>query len=118
MTPEYNKRIRPILAENCFACHGPDAQARKADLRLDKRDVAVTTSAITPADLPASELIERILSDDPTRVMPPPKSGKSLTAEQKALLKKWVVAGAEYLWYGRYRARVTILTLYFQGVLV
>src|SRR6185295_2296376 len=84
---EYNKQIRPILAENCFACHGPDSAARKADLRLDKRDAAIDVGAITPGDPEASELISRIFSDDPKQVMPPPATNKRLTSEQKNLLK-------------------------------
>src|SRR5262249_9012834 len=93
---EYNKQVRPILAENCFACHGPDSAARKADLRLDKRDMAIERKAIVPGKADESELLARIFSDDPEQVMPPPKTGKKLTAEQKALLKNWVAAGAEY----------------------
>jgi mono/diheme cytochrome c family protein len=93
---EYNRTIRPILAENCFACHGPDSAARKADLRLDKRDEATKTDAIVPGDLEASEMIRRILSDDPKEVMPPPMTKKTLTKVQKELLQRWVKEGAEY----------------------
>jgi len=95
-TIEYNRDIRPILTENCFACHGPDSASRKADLRLDQRDAAIKAGALTPGDLESSELIYRVLSDDPEEVMPPPSSKKTLTAEQKQTLKRWVESGGEY----------------------
>jgi hypothetical protein len=93
---EYNRDIRPILAENCFSCHGADSAARKASLRLDQHDAAVAAGAIVPGNPTESELIKRILSDDPSAVMPQPKTNKKLKPEQKELLKKWVAAGAEY----------------------
>ena len=62
---EYNRDVRPILSENCFRCHGPDSGARKADLRLDLRDAAIKAAAITPGDVEASELVYRVLSDEP-----------------------------------------------------
>jgi hypothetical protein len=94
--PAYNRDIRPILAENCFACHGPDAGARKAGLRLDQRDAAVKKGAIVPGDPDKSELVHRIFWDEPAKVMPPPRTKKTLTDRQKDLLKRWVAAGAEY----------------------
>ena len=94
--PTYNRDIRPILAENCFACHGPDAGARKAGLRLDQRDAAVKKGAVVPGDPDKSELIHRIFWDEPAKVMPPPRAKKTLTDRQKDLLKRWVAAGAEY----------------------
>jgi mono/diheme cytochrome c family protein len=93
---QYNRDIRPILAENCFACHGPDNNARKADLRLDRREDAVEAGAIVPGDADNSELIFRISAEDVELRMPPAKSNKTLTAEQKDLLKRWVASGAEY----------------------
>src|SRR5207249_10887117 len=57
---QYNRDIRPILAENCFACHGPDSASRKADLRLDQRDAAVKAGAVAPGDLEQSGLVHRI----------------------------------------------------------
>ncbi|HWE38938.1 MAG TPA: DUF1553 domain-containing protein [Isosphaeraceae bacterium] len=93
---EYNRDIRPILAENCFACHGPDSAARKADLRLDRREVAVEAGAVAPGKPDDSELIDRINSDDPKQVMPPKKTGKTLTAAEKDRLRRWIAAGAEY----------------------
>jgi len=93
---KYNRDIRPILADNCFSCHGPDSAARKADLRLDQRAVAVDRKAIVPGNLAESELIRRLLSTDPDEMMPPPASHKKLTPRQKQLLSDWVKAGAEY----------------------
>ncbi|MDX1925039.1 MAG: DUF1553 domain-containing protein [Pirellulaceae bacterium] len=93
---QYNRDIRPILSDNCFACHGPDANKRAADLRLDDRNAAIESGAIEPGQAAASELIERILSEDPESVMPPPASHKTLTAEQKQTLRDWIEAGAEY----------------------
>jgi hypothetical protein len=93
---EYNRDVRPILAENCFACHGPDSAARKADLRLDKREAAIAAGAIKPGDPGESELIARINSADADEVMPPPSLHKTLTAAQKDTLRHWVEGGAEY----------------------
>ncbi len=94
--PEYNRDIRPILAENCFACHGPDSAARKADLRLDRREAAIESGAITPGDLDASELISRVNTSNPKQLMPPPSLHKTLSKAQKDALRRWVEAGAEY----------------------
>ena len=94
---EYNRDIRPILAENCFACHGPDSAARKADLRLDRRDDAVEAGAIVPGKPDESELIERIYSADADEVMPPPKTQQE--ADRRAeghCSSSWIAAGAEY----------------------
>ncbi len=93
---EFNRDIRPILSENCFACHGPDSAARKANLRLDKRDAAIEAGAIKPGDPDASEMIARIFSTEPEEMMPTPASHKTLKPEQKELLKRWVATGAEY----------------------
>jgi len=93
---EFNRDIRPILSENCFACHGPDSAARKADLRLDKREVAVEMGALAPGDPDSSELVARFDSTEPDEQMPPKSSNKKLTAGQKDLLKRWIAAGAEY----------------------
>jgi hypothetical protein len=93
---EYNRDVRPILADNCFACHGPDSAARKAGLRLDRRDDAVAAEAIVPGRPDKSGLVERIFSDEASQRMPPAKSHKKLTPAQKETLKRWVAAGAEY----------------------
>src|SRR6478736_2958291 len=68
---EYNRDVRPILSEYCFGCHGPDSAARKADLRLDRREAAIEMGAITPGDTKESELIARLDSKNPKEVMPP-----------------------------------------------
>ncbi|HVU88913.1 MAG TPA: DUF1553 domain-containing protein [Pirellulales bacterium] len=92
----YNRDIRPILAENCFACHGPDSASRKADLRLDRREAAVERGAIQPGKPEESELVTRITSTDEDTMMPPAASHKKLSAEQKKLLTDWIAAGAAY----------------------
>ena len=93
---QYNRDIRPILAEHCFACHGLDSLSREADLRLDVRDAAIESGAIVPHDVDESELIARVLSDDDEAVMPPPSSKKPLNAQQKNVLRRWVADGAQY----------------------
>src|SRR5689334_1691795 len=82
----YSRDVRPILAEHCFACHGPDGAARKAKLRLDVRDVAVASGAIVPGQPDQSKLVTRIFSADPGEVMPPPKTKKQLTSQEKEAL--------------------------------
>lgn len=93
---EFNRDIRSILSENCFACHGPDKSHRKADLRLDIREAALEKEAIVPGKPEESELIARVFSDAADEVMPPPEAHKTLTPEQKDMLRRWVEAGAEY----------------------
>lgn len=92
----FNRDIRPILAENCFACHGPDSAARKADLRLDRPAANPASKAIVPGKPDDSEMMLRITSSDPEEVMPPPATKKKLTDRQKDLLKRWIAGGAEY----------------------
>ena len=92
----YNRDIRPILSDNCFACHGPDRNKRKAKLRLDDRDIALDKKAIIPGKAADSEMIHRIFSTDPEKQMPPPESNKKLTEAQKKLLEQWIAQGAEY----------------------
>lgn len=93
---QYNRDVRPILFDACISCHGPDSAAREADLRLDQRDVAVAAGAIVPGDPEASELIRRINADDEFERMPPVESKKTLSAEQKATLARWIREGAKY----------------------
>jgi Protein of unknown function (DUF1553)/Protein of unknown function (DUF1549)/Concanavalin A-like lectin/glucanases superfamily/Planctomycete cytochrome C len=93
---QYNRDIRPIFAENCFPCHGPDSAARKANLRLDRREVALEVGAVVPGKPEESELIRRIFAEDSAEVMPPTKSHKKLTSGQKKMLRDWIGAGAEY----------------------
>jgi hypothetical protein len=92
----FNRDIRPILSDNCFYCHGPDASHRQADLRLDLRDEAVAAKAIVPGKPAESSIISRINSTDPDELMPPPESHKKLDAKQKALLTRWIEQGTEY----------------------
>ncbi len=98
---QYNRDIRPILSEKCFACHGFDKTKRQGDLRLDTRDGALADAdsgmpAIQPGKAAESELIRRILATDEGEMMPPPESGKELSTEQKKILQKWVDQGANY----------------------
>ena len=97
---EFNRDVRPILADNCFQCHGPDVKARKAKLRLDQKEGATRDlggyRAVSPGQPTESELMKRILSDDPEEIMPPPKTKKHLTHEQKEVLRKWITSGADY----------------------
>jgi hypothetical protein len=92
----YNQHIRPILSDNCFACHGPDKNHRQAELRLDQRESAVLKEAIVPGNPKKSELVRRIFADDPDERMPPADSHKKLTDAQKKLLKRWIAEGAQY----------------------
>jgi len=92
----FNRDIRPILSDNCFYCHGPDASHRQADLRLDLRDEALAANAIVPGKPAESSIVSRINSTDPDELMPPPESHKKLDARQKALLTRWIDQGAEY----------------------
>lgn len=92
----YNRDVRPILADACFKCHGPDSASREADLRMDRREAAVDAGAIVPGKPDESEAIRRIFSTDADEVMPPPEQQHQLTPAQKDLLKRWVAAGAEY----------------------
>lgn len=86
----FDKDVRPILSENCFACHGPDAGKRMASLRLDEPNPAVV-----PGDVLGSELARRIMTEGPA-LMPPTSSHKSLSAAQKKILLRWIDSGAKY----------------------
>jgi mono/diheme cytochrome c family protein len=97
----FGRDIQPILADNCFACHGPDVHQRKAKLRLDTRTGALAElrsggHAIVPGKPDESVLLERITDDNPARHMPPKKSGKNLTPAQIDLLRRWIAEGATY----------------------
>jgi hypothetical protein len=93
---EFNRDVRPILAENCYACHGPDKGKRKAGLRLDQREVAMDKGVLSPGSPEESELVRRIFSSDPEEQMPPPESRKSLSEAQKHTLETCIATGAEY----------------------
>jgi len=99
----YNFHIRPILSDKCFACHGPDANKREADLRLDTEEGAFKGLKESPgmfalvAGKPdQSAVYHRIVSEDPGELMPPPESNLKLTPEEIGLLKKWIEQGAKY----------------------
>jgi hypothetical protein len=100
----YNRDIRPLLSDKCFACHGPDANKRKAGLRLDLQEGAYAELmenkghfAIVPGSPEESELIKRIESTDPAKLMPLPESNlPKLTSEEIELFRKWINNGAKY----------------------
>jgi len=97
----FNRDVRPILSDNCFACHGFDDKERKARLRLDLREGALAPAksgavAVVPGKPDESEFIKRILTDDEDDLMPPPATGKKLTSAQKELLRRWIAEGATY----------------------
>lgn len=96
LSQDFASQIKPILANHCWSCHGPDEQSRKADLRLDRRDDALSAKSIVPGKASESPLAERIDSTDPDSVMPPPETKKPLTEQQRQLLKDWINAGAKY----------------------
>ena len=99
-TPSFSDDVLPILAANCFACHGPDTEAREAGLRLDTREGAMAdlagSRAIVPRKPDASELYRRVTTDDAADRMPPRETGKVLTAEQVDTLRRWIAGGAQY----------------------
>jgi hypothetical protein len=98
---DFNRDVRPILSDACFACHGPDETKAKGKLRLDTREHALKpaksgTVVIVPGKPDESELIKRILTNDEDDVMPPLKAHKTLTAAQKETLRTWIAQGANY----------------------
>jgi hypothetical protein len=94
--PDFASQIKPILANHCWSCHGPDEQARKADLRLDRRDDALASVAFVPGNASESSLIARVESNDPHEQMPPPEFKKPLSLQDRQLLKAWIDAGGKY----------------------
>jgi hypothetical protein len=108
---DYLRDVRPIMAEHCFQCHGPDAAQRQSGLRLDQREGAVARlesgkTAIVPGDSAASELVRRIKSDDSDVVMPPPETKRLLTKAQQRILRQWIDTGANYAEHWAYRRPV------------
>jgi hypothetical protein len=93
---DFNRDVRPILSENCFHCHGADANKRKAKLRLDEREVALSKGAINPGKPELSELVSRIFTTNQDDVMPPPDSNRALTPQQRDTLREWIKQGASY----------------------
>ena len=97
---QFNRDVRPILADHCYACHGPDPHSRKARLRLDKRESALGTNregaVIVPGKPEVSEMVSRIHDKDPDEVMPPPELNKPLSPAEKKILVRWIAEGAKY----------------------
>ncbi|MCZ6597217.1 MAG: DUF1549 domain-containing protein, partial [Planctomycetota bacterium] len=97
---DFLRQVRPILADKCFACHGPDESTREADLRLDTREGLFGDlggyAAVTPGDLDASEIIYRVSNEDEAERMPPAETGKQLTAEEIEVIRRWIEDGAEW----------------------
>src|ERR687887_353846 len=96
----FNRDVRPIMSDTCFRCHGPDRNARKADMRLDIREEAIKPTRsgripIVPGEPDKSEIINRIFSTG-ANVMPPKAAHKELTPAQKELFRRWVAEGAVY----------------------
>jgi hypothetical protein len=108
---DYVRQIQPILARHCLACHGPDAAARQAELRLDLRESATAELpsgqvAVAPGNAAASGLVARIASGDPSEVMPPPEFGQPLAPEDRQLLQQWIEQGAAYAPHWAYQPPV------------
>ncbi len=97
---DFNRDVRPILSDNCFKCHGFDPKTREADRRLDTRAGALASlegiTAIVPGKLTESDVHVRIHSSAKDEIMPPPESGKKLSARERAILDRWIEQGAEY----------------------
>ena len=111
---DFNFHVRPILSDRCFHCHGPDENARESGLRLDQEEAIFAnipekeTFAVVAGNPQQSELVHRILSEDPDMVMPTPESNLSLTAEEKAVLIKWIEQGAEWKTHWAFNAPVKV----------
>jgi hypothetical protein len=101
---QFNRDIRPILTENCYYCHGPDASHREAGLRLDVREEAL--EALAPGQPERSEVLARVLTDEADDLMPPPDSHKKLKPAEKEILRRWVAEGAEYQGHWAFTAPV------------
>ena len=102
----YNRDIRAVLSDKCIFCHGPDAGKRKGKLRLDIREEAIKSKAFVPGQPEDSELIKRIFSTDPEKMMPPPESSKRLTDAQKELFRRWIAQDAKYEGHWAYQKPV------------
>ena len=99
---DYNRDVRPILSNNCYACHGPDEKERKAKLRIDTHEGALAGEVFVAGKPQDSTLIQRVISTEPEEIMPPPKTGKKLTAREIAILQEWIKQGAEYATHWSY----------------
>ena len=110
---DFDREVRPILADKCFACHGPDEGARKAGLRLDVREEALEPAesgfpAIVPGKPDESPLVRKISDPTITKPMPPRKSGKTLSHAEKQTLRDWIAQGAEYTAHWSFRPPVAV----------
>ncbi|MEI6536458.1 MAG: DUF1549 domain-containing protein, partial [Verrucomicrobiaceae bacterium] len=97
----FNRDIRPLMSDTCFHCHGPDAKARKAELRLDIREEALKPAKsgavpIVPGKPGESEVVKRLFTSDKDDLMPPEEAHKTFTQEQKEIFRRWIAEGAEY----------------------
>ncbi len=95
-TIDFARDVQPILVDRCYACHGPDREAREADLRMDVRESAVDIGALVPGNPKASELVNRIFHEDADERMPPAEFGKPLSDKQKNILVRWIEQDAVY----------------------
>lgn len=93
---DFNRDIRPVLSDKCYACHGPAEKKVKGGFRASDREQAIKSGAIVPGKPEESSLVERIFATDHDEIMPPEETNKPLTAAEKELLKRWVAEGAEY----------------------
>ncbi|MCA8989942.1 MAG: DUF1549 domain-containing protein, partial [Planctomycetaceae bacterium] len=105
---DFQKQIRHLLSDRCFACHGPDAEQRQGAIRFDQKESAFGTgdsgqTAIVPGEPEKSELVARITSQDPDVMMPPPESNKKLTPEEQQLIAEWIRQGANWEEHWAYR---------------
>ncbi len=103
---EFNRDVRPILADNCLSCHGNDANHRESELRLDVREDAMSKKAFVPGRPDQSEMIRRIFATDANEVMPPPDSHKKISDQQKNILSRWIEQGAVYQQHWSYEKPV------------
>ncbi len=100
------QQVRPLLSDKCFSCHGPDEQTREADLRLDLVETAIEGGSIVPGKPEESELVRRILCDDPDQRMPPESSHKELSSDEIEILRRWISQGAQSQQHWSYRPLV------------
>ena len=97
---DFNRDVRPILSNRCIACHGPDEEERKADLRLDTHEGAL--EALVPGDVEKSELFYRITTSDEDDLMPPPGKGRALDKDEQAIVRQWIEEGAPWATHWSY----------------
>jgi hypothetical protein len=117
---DFSRDVLPILAENCFACHGFDESSRQADLRLDTRENAIATkdgvTPVVPGSPESSAIWNRITSTDSDEIMPPEKTGKHLSDAQRDILRRWIADGAKYAKHWSYNPPVRVEPPLIDGV--